>query len=468
VPKINLILTLICREYFADKALHDGNLAWQPSGFDKEIDPQCRTPAVQARVARFSLYGGLISGILSAVIAPKLGALSDRFGRRRIMMITNAGALSGEILTIIAATFPETFPVYWILFGYFFDGICGSFIASMALSHSYATDCTPPNKRNVVFGYFHGCMFTGIALGPIVATYIIKWTGGVIVMFYIALGCHLFFILLLIFVIPESLPKRQQMAARERHRQMVEARGPSADWMTQVKLFNLFEPLKILYPKGPGTSPAVRRNLVLLAATDAIIFGVGSGAMTAVVLYSNYKFVWDAYKQSVFMSVVSSSRVICLLVVLPAITRVFRGKRHAKSNHLAPQTGTDLFELSIIRLAIFFDMMGFLGYTLAPNGDLFIASGAIASIGGIGSPTLQAALTKHVPPDRIGQLLGAMGLLHAFARVLAPTIFNEIYARTVGHYDQTVFVILTVLFGVAWIVSWLVRPGGKLNTRQLR
>jgi MFS family permease len=426
-----------------------------------ELDPQCRTPEVQAHVARFLLYGGLISGILSAIIAPKLGALSDRHGRRRIMMITNAGALSGEVITIFAANFPQTFPVYWILVGHVFDGLCGSFIASMALSHSYATDCTPPNKRNVVFGYFHGCMFTGIALGPIVAAYVIKWTGGVIVMFYIALGCHLTFILLLVFVIPESVSKARQRAARERHRAAVAARRSTSNWKPLVDFLNVFEPLKILWPTDPGTSPAVRRNLVLLAATDGIIFGVGSGAMAAVILYSNYKFVWDAYTQSMFMSVVSSSRVVCLFVVLPTITRIFRGKSHSKTSHLEPQTGASLFELSIIRLAIFFDMLGFLGYTLASNGNLFIMSGAVASMGGIGSPTLQAALTKHVPPDRVGQLLGAMGLLHAFARVASPTIFNELYARTVGHFDQAVFVVLTALFGVAWFVSWLIRPGGK-------
>jgi len=107
-------------------------------------------------------------------------------------------------------------------------------------------------------------------------------------------------------------------------------------------------------------------------------------------------------------------------------------------------------------------MLGFLGFALASSGEMFIAAGTVASMGGIGSPTLQAALTKHVPPDRIGQLLGALGLLHAMARVAAPVVFNSIYAATVGKFDQTVFIILTSLFGVAWIISWLVRPGVRL------
>jgi len=115
--------------------------------------------------------------------------------------------------------------------------------------------------------------------------------------------------------------------------------------------------------------------------------------------------------------------------------------------------------MTIIRVAILFDMVGFLGYTLARKSSLFMLSGAVASIGGMGSPTLQAALTKHVPPNQVGQLLGAMGLLHACARVVSPTIFNLIYMATVGSFPQACFVILTVMFGIAWGVSWLVKPG---------
>jgi MFS family permease len=457
---------LICREYYADKRLLDPNFTYVPSGFGGSIDEQCRTPEVQAQVARFSLQGTLISGILSAIIAPKLGALSDRYGRKKMMIITNAGALSGEVITIFAATFPDTFPVYWILLGFFFDGICGSFIASMAISHSYATDCTPPDKRNVIFGYFHGMMFIGIALGPLIAARIIKITGGVITMFYIALGCHLAFILLLVFFIPESLSKARQMASREKYRHEFGG-NPAGDWIADFRSLNIFGPLKILYPKGDGASVAVRRNLVLLASVDAICFGVGTGAITTIILYSQYRFKMTPEMQSNFIGIVNISRVACLLVILPAVTRFFRGKSSAPGHRQAPKTGTDLFELTVIRVAILFDVIGFLGYTLADSSNMFILAGSVASVGGVGSPTLQAALTKHVPPGQIGQLLGAMGLLHAFARIISPTVFNTVYALTVGKFDQTVFVMLTVLFSVAWMVSWLVKPGGKISRRNV-
>lgn len=474
VPKVNLILTLICREYYSDKQSANPELILAPKwGAD---NPQCRIPEVQKYVARFTMYGGLISGILSAIIAPKLGALSDRYGRRKIMMITNAGTLSGEIITIFAGTYPDTFNVNWILLGFVFDGLCGSFIASMAISHSYATDCTEPSRRNVVFGYFHGCLFTGIAIGPLLAGYIIKWTGTVITMFYIAISFHILFILMLVFFIPESLSKKRQHAAQEKHRIKQEewaaslaargSNGGAKEWLTSLRSFNLFEPLKILYPKGEGYTPAVRRNLLLLASVDSIIWGVAMGAGTIIIIYANYMFAWDAYYQSIFMSVVNSCRVTVLVIALPLVTRLVRGPS-SKRNPADNASGSDLFELSVIRLGIFMDMLGFLGYTLARRGELFIAAGALASAGGIGSPTLQAALTKCVRPDEVGQLLGALGLLHSFARIISPLVFNGIYAATVGRHTQAVFIVLTSMFGLAFCVTWFIRPNGKYKENDI-
>ncbi|KAF2456477.1 major facilitator superfamily domain-containing protein [Lineolata rhizophorae] len=461
VPKLNLILELICREYTSDRSVSDRDFSTFLAGAN---DDQCRIPEVQSRVAKFTLYGNVITGVLSAITSPKLGALSDRYGRRKLIFVSVAGTMIGEVITIFAAIYPDTFPINLILLGFAFDGLCGSFICAMAIMHAYATDCTPPSQRNVAFGYFHGCLFTGIAVGPILAGLLVKATGSILTIFYIALGCHVFFVLFTLLVIPESLSKSRQEAAREKYRQMRDALGPAADWLTQIRSFNLLEPLKILYPRGEGSSAAVRRNLVLLSAIDTIIFGVAMGSMTVVVYYTEYVFGFGTYESSVFVSVVNSCRVFCLIVVLPVITRLVRGPAARRHHHHRGKTpGADRFDLAVIRAAIFFDTLGYLGYALAPSGGLFVLAGAVTAVGGLGSPTLQSSLTKHVPADRTGQLLGATGLLHALARVVAPAAFNGIYSATVGKYTPTVFVCLTATFAVAWGCSWFVLPGVSLD-----
>lgn len=456
-PRINLFLNLICREYLSERQAVDSNFTMLPIIFNGD-NPQCRIPEVQSRVAQFTLYGNLIAGLLSAITSPKLGALSDRYGRTMIVSVTSMGTIAGEVILIIAAKNPETFPVNWMLLGFALDGICGSFIAAMAIANAYAADCTPPARRNIAFGYFHGCLFTGIALGPILAGFIVKSTGSALSIFYVSLGIHLLFIAFVGLIVPESLSKRRQEAARDKHRIDKESQASSSDFIDHLRAINLLEPLKILWPRGPGSSPALRRNLAVLAAVDTILFGVAMGSMTVVLIYTNYQFGWGVFDQSIFLSVVNTCRVFCLIVVLPLVTVYVRGKAGAVKQR---SSGSDTFDLVVIRVAVFFDTVGYLGYALARTGPLLILSGSIASIGGIGSPTLQSALTKHVPADKTGQLLGASGLLHALARVVAPTIFNAIYLSTVGKFTQTVFVCLTCTFFVAFILSWFVKPHSK-------
>ncbi|KAL8836050.1 MAG: hypothetical protein Q9170_003063 [Blastenia crenularia] len=441
VPKINLILSLICREYFAEQQFKDPNFSAMPVMFGAD-NPQCQIPAVQSLVSKFTLYGNIITGLLSAVTSPKLGSLSDRYGRTKMIAFVSTGMLVTEIITILAARMPDTISVNWLLIGFVCDGLSGSFVASMALTNAYVSDCTPPAKRNVSFGYFHGVLFTGVAFGPLIAGYLVKWTGTIVSVFYYALVAHAFFALFVLFIVPESLTKERQLAAREKSLFEIETDryGNGESWIltaqTALQQFNFLVPLRTLWPAGSGSTPAVRRNLVTLAAVDTIMFGVAMGSMTVTLIYSEYMFGWSTFETSIFVSIVNVCRVTTLIVLMPLISRLVRGPHNSAT---VGKSGSDYLDLYTIRTAIFFDTLGYVGYATVRRPNLFILSGALAAVGGMGSPTLQSALTKHVPPEQTGAVLGAAGLLHALARVVGPLIFNSIYAATVGKFTQTVF-----------------------------
>lgn len=484
VPKLNLILSLVCREYLIEsndnlllKPSIIGTLNLSPSPLMDMDNEKCRKiKDVQALATKFMLALTIVAGILSAVMAPKLGALSDRFGRLKLLIIASLGGFLGEIITILAGTYPDTIHYRWLLLGAVFDGLCGSFTAGMALTHAYAADCTPPPKRAVAFGYFHACLFGGIAVGPLIAALLVKETGSIVTMFYFALAIHTLFIFYVILVVPESLSKKRQLLAREKYAAEMGDRfnnGP-VGWKATLKRANILAPLKILYPTGPGTSAALRTNLILLSAVDTIIFGVAMGAMTVVVYYMGYQFNWGTPEISVFTSVVNSFRVSALVIVLPLLNYLIRTRRANKQRRDSgfatpePNSGSDWLDLSVIRVAVFLEIIGFTGYALTRSEVPFVVSGIVASLGGIGSPTLQSALTKHVPHDKIGQLLGATGLLHALARVVCPLIFNMIYAWTVvKDFPQAVFVVLSCCFVVAFLCSWFIRPNSMFPSTPL-
>lgn len=463
-----MITALLCRQYLAERAAVDGTLQLMPVVFGAD-NPQCRIPEVQALVSKFTLYISLIAGILSAITSPKLGELSDRYGRRLVIAFITFGSFL-DLCTYIATTkYPDTLSVYWLLVGAFADGICGSFTAALAVSNAYTADCTSPHKRAVAFGYFQGCLFTGIAAGPILAGYIIQATGQLLSIFYVALMANITFICFHLFIVPESVTRARQLAAREKQRTLVASksmadaeRGPwswSRTLATVGRAGGLFTPLSILWPTGPGTTPALRRNLFLLAAVDTTMFGVAMGSITIVIIYSQYLLDWTIFETTRFVSIVNTSRVTVLLVLLPLVSRWVRGPGSRAPQHNA---GSDTLDLACIRVAIIFDTIGYVGYATARSGVGLVLSGVIASVGGMGSPTLQSSLTKHVPAERTGQVLGAMGLLHALARVVAPTAFNLVYAGTVVRgWPQAVFWCLAGTFGVAGGMSVFLRGGGE-------
>ena len=399
-------------------------------------------------------------------MSPKLGAWSDRYGRTRFLALSSVGLFMSEVVTILAAKFPEQIHYQWLLVGAVFDGLFGSFTASMAITFAYVSDCTPPHKRAVSFSYFHACLFGGIALGPLVAAFVLQLTGKLLSLFYVMLCVHVFYISFILFIVPESLVRKRQEMAQQNYATKLDL--TSLDGQTLLTpLWRLLAPLKILWPTGPETSARLRANLSLLAAVDTIIFGIAMGGMTVIVYYLGYEFGWDSKQTSLFMSSVSTTRVAGLLILLPFLTYCFRtrrrnAKRRASGVNVPERhTGSDTFELVFVRSAIAIEVIGYAGYAMARRGSLFCLFGILAAIGGIGSPTLQGALTKHVPSDKVGQLFGATGLLHALARIVAPAVSNFIYAKTVKVFPQTIFVVLSGCFGVAFVCSLFIRPNGK-------
>ncbi|KAF4188680.1 hypothetical protein CNMCM8694_000698 [Aspergillus lentulus] len=472
VPKINLILSLVCRDYLSKKASQDPNFTYLPVIIGED-NPQCQVPEVQSLVAQFQLYLNLIAGILSALVSPRLGHVSDRYGRTKLIALSSLGAVLGETLTVLVAARPEQFSINLLLVGALLDGIGGSFTTIMALATSYASDCTAPEKRSVAFGYLHGALFIGLACGPLIAAIVLKKTGEIIHIFAAGLAFHALFFFMVMLVIPESLSKEKQQAAREKH-QMRSTQKETAGWfpppwLQHLNPKNLITPLSILcppvgrpsslFPNRKGASPALRRNIILLAAIDTVVLAVALGSAQLVIIYAEFMFGWGNVESSIFVSIVSSVRVLVLFLVHPIVTRIFH-KRTAEQRAIP---GSNRVELVVIQISIFFDFLGYVGFALVRSSALMTLSGIVAALGSLATPTLQSSLTKHVPHDRVGQILGAKGLLHALARVIAPTLCNLVYSLTVGKFTQTVFVSLAAVFVLAICSSFYITPNVSID-----
>ncbi|PYI33212.1 MFS general substrate transporter [Aspergillus indologenus CBS 114.80] len=472
VPKINLMVTLVCKDYMAKKASQNPGFTYLPVIIGSD-NAQCQIPEVQSQVARFQLYYNLVAGILSALVCPRLGHLSDRHGRTRVIALSTLATVAGEAITLVVAAQPDLVSVNVLLVAAFVDGLGGSFTTIMALTASYASDCTAPAHRSVAFGYLYGALFSGLAAGPLLAAILIKRTGQVLDVFTASLVLHLLFLVTILLVVPESLSARRQAGFRDRHRKHRHDQPPTPRWDT-LNPKHLLTPLAVLlppvgrpsplFPHAGGATPALRRNIILLTTLDTLAFGVALGSAQVIIMYAEYQFGWGNVESSLFISSISVIRVLNLFVIYPIITAIFQpAQPQTPTPTPAPQThipGSTPYEITLIRISILLDTLGNIGYAIAFNGALMTFSGVILALGGMGVPTLQSALTKHVPREGLGQILGAKGLLHALARIFAPSVCSLIYSVTVGRFTPAIFVVLAAVFGAAAAASWWIRPFG--------
>ncbi|OJJ95270.1 hypothetical protein ASPACDRAFT_55301 [Aspergillus aculeatus ATCC 16872] len=469
VPKINLMVTLVCKDYMAKKASQNPGFTYLPVIIGSD-NAQCQVPEVQSQVARFQLYYNLVAGILSALVCPRLGHLSDRHGRTRVIALSTLATVVGEAITLFVAAQPDLVSVNVLLGAAFVDGLGGSFTTIMALTASYASDCTAPAHRSVAFGYLYGALFSGLAAGPLLAAVLIKRTGQVLDVFTASLVLHILFLVTILLLVPESLSPGRQAAFRDRHRKHLHDQPPKPIWDT-LNPKHLLTPLAVLlppvgrpsplFPNAGGATPALRRNIILLTTLDTLAFGVALGSAQVIIMYAEYKFGWGNVESSLFISSISIIRVLNLFVIYPLITAVFQPASDPHNPAAEKRVpGSSPYEISLIRISILLDTLGNIGYALAFNGALMTFSGVVMALGGMGVPTLQSSLTKHVPREGLGQILGAKGLLHALARIFAPTACSLIYSVTVGRFTPAIFVVLAAVFGAASAASWWIRPFG--------
>ncbi|CAJ0640115.1 5812_t:CDS:2 [Entrophospora sp. SA101] len=170
--KINFYLKVICREYYsAGDGVHNVD-------YD---DESCNTSEISALTSQLLLKLSLFHSIPAIVVLGSLGSLSDRRGRRIVLLLPTIGGIciSSCIILVDKYLYGNPFGTKLLLFGSFLDGLTGSYTSLVAVSHAYVTDCTEPGKRNIVFGWLMGSLYCGFSIGPMIAGWISQATGNI-------------------------------------------------------------------------------------------------------------------------------------------------------------------------------------------------------------------------------------------------------------------------------------------------
>ncbi|HYO65638.1 MAG TPA: TCR/Tet family MFS transporter [Archangium sp.] len=312
--------------------------------------------------------------LMQFVFSPVLGAVSDRYGRRPVILLSNFGLGLDYILMALAPT------LGWLFVGRVISGITS---ASISTASAYIADVTPPEKRAASFGLIGAAFGVGFVLGPALGGVL----GGVDprLPFWVSAGLSLANAMYGLFVLPESLPPERRKAF-------------------QWRLANPVGALQLL-----------RSNLEVLRLSSVhFLYQLAHVALPSVfVLYASYRFGWDERTVGLTMAGVGlSSGLVQGVLVRPTVKKL--GERRA------------------LMLGLFFGAVGFTLYGLAPTGLVFWLGVPVMALWGLTGPAAQGLMTRHISPSEQGQFQGALSSIMGIAGMMGPAIFTQTLAYFIG------------------------------------
>jgi DHA1 family tetracycline resistance protein-like MFS transporter len=345
---------------------------------------------------------GFAWAAMQFIFSPLLGAVSDRSGRRPVILLSNLGLGLDYVLMALAPS------LSWLFVGRLISGITSS---SFSTAGAYIADVTPEDERAAKFGMLGAAFGLGFVIGPAL--------GGLLgaidlrLPFWAAAGLSLTNALYGFFILPESLPP--------------ERRAPFA-WSKAN-------------PIGSLALLRSHRGLLGLAAV-AFLYNIAHDSLPSVfVLYTDYRYHWGERMVGFALAGVGiASTVVSALLVGPLVKRL--GERRALFVGLA------------------FGVCGFAIYGWAPTGTWFLVGIPFLAIWGLAGPAFQALMSRRVEPSAQGRLQGAVGSLAGVTGMLGPVIFTQIFGFGIAssslHLPGAPYLLASVLLGLSLLVALVV------------
>ena len=316
----------------------------------------------------FGIFG-TVWALMQFLFSPVLGVLSDRFGRRPVILLSNFGLGLDYIVMALAPT------LSWLFVGRVISGITA---ASIATGTAYVADVVEPEKRAGAFGMIGAAFGVGFVLGPAL--------GGLLgnsdprLPFWVAGGLSLANALYGYFVLPESLPPEKRKAFTWRRANPV---GSLVLLRSHPELFRL--------------------------ATIQFIGYVAHEVFNVWALYTIFRYAWSEGTIGLSLALVG----VCSIVI---------------SSWIVPAMASRLGERRTLYIGQLFGALGMVLAGLAPTTAFFFLSIPVMMMWTVSTPAAQGMMTRRVGESEQGELQGAISSLCSLAWILGPGLFTYIFA----------------------------------------
>ena len=355
------------------------------------------------------LWNGLFVALwagMQFICSPIIGSLSDRFGRRPVILLSVCGLALDYVLMAVAPN------LWWLALGRILAGVTSSSFTSV---FAYMADITRPEDRARGYGLIGAAFSGGFVAGPLL--------GGILgeislrAPFWAAAGLSGLAFLYGLVVLPESLPQEKRMAF---------------SWARAN-------------PFGALTLLRSHPELSSLAIVNFLLYFAHHLFSAVFVLYAGDRYGWGAWQVGSLLALVGLLDMgVQGLLVGPVVKRL--GDRTTMVTGLA------------------FGAVGIACMGLAPTGWLFVAAMLPNALWGLAMPTIQSLMTQRVSESEQGQLQGANNSVGSIAGIVSPLFFGGIYALSVGGnptlpFIGSAFLIAAAVLGSAALLGWAAGRG---------
>ncbi|TAE21853.1 MAG: MFS transporter [Cytophagales bacterium] len=368
------------------------------------VVPRLIEQLIDGNLSQAASWGGWLTFAYAGMqflFAPVLGGLSDRYGRRPVLLFSLFGFGLDYLLTGFAPT------IGWLFLGRVFAGITG---ASFTTASAYIADVSPPEKRAQNFGLIGAAFGIGFILGPALGGALAKY--GARTPFFVAAGLTFVNFLYGFFILPESL-------APENRRRF--------DWKRANPIGSLMR---------LGQYPVI----LGLVASLVLVYIAGFSVQGTWTFYTMEKFKWTEETVGYSLAMIG----LCFAVVQGGLSRI-----------IIPKLG----QQRSVYVGLLFSALGFALFAAANQSWMMFAFMAIYALGGIAGPSIQGIISTQVPANEQGEVQGALTSLMSTTSIFGPLIMTNLFAYFTATNAPTYFpgapyvlsAILTLISaGLAW------------------
>jgi len=351
-----------------------------------------------------SQWGGWLTfayAIMQFIFAPVVGALSDKFGRRPVLLFSLLGFGIDYIFLSLAPT------IGWLFVGRIIAGITG---ASFTTASAYIADISAPEDRSKNFGMIGAAFGLGFIIGPVIGGLLGSY--GPRIPFMVAAALSLLNALYGYFVLPESLSIENRRAFNWR----------------RANPLGAFKQLR-RYPSIGG-----------LVLSLVLVYIAGHAVQSNWTFFSIEKFGWSESLIGISLGMFG----LLIAIVQGGLIRVINPKL---GNKKTVYVGLALYAL------------GLLLFAFASKSWMMFAFMIPYCLGGIAGPALQAIITGHVPPNEQGELQGVLTSLMSATSIVGPPLMTNLFAFYTGpkapvYFPGVSFLLGSVLMLVSSIISY--------------